>query len=302
MKKVKIILAFHKPYNYIKNDIIFPVHVGRDIAFEESKDGIITNKDYKWLEENTTGDNTGDNISKKNRDYCELTATYWAWKNYEKLGNPDYIGLMHYRTYFNLIEYAKENKLETKDLCYNHETLGRLLNEYDGVIMEYWNFRKLVPECKDLNQVFKPHIDVINKSAPQLKDSLNLVLNSADIHYKNMFILKKEDFFEYCELLFSLLNCGRETGYWQNKRACGYVAEFLSSIIFDYLTLSKNRNLYGAPIFMLPENYNEIKFKNHMKYNFTLFKSKIFSSRKEHYQKKLTRLSPFTTINVNMSK
>ena len=47
------------------------------------------------------GDNTGDNISKLNSHYCELTAMYWAWKNMDKLNNPDYIGFMHYRRLFN---------------------------------------------------------------------------------------------------------------------------------------------------------------------------------------------------------
>ena len=31
--------------------------------------------------EDMTADNTGDNISRKNRKYCELTVQYWAWKN-----------------------------------------------------------------------------------------------------------------------------------------------------------------------------------------------------------------------------
>ena len=38
-------------------------------------------------------DNTGIHISLKNRQYCEMTAVYWIWKN----TNHDWIGIEHYR-------------------------------------------------------------------------------------------------------------------------------------------------------------------------------------------------------------
>lgn len=51
------------------------------------------------------GDDTGDNISHLNRSLNELTDVYLAWKNYDKLGNPDYICFMSYRRFLIFNEY-----------------------------------------------------------------------------------------------------------------------------------------------------------------------------------------------------
>lgn len=78
---VKMVVAAHKPY-WIPNDPMYvPVQVGAE--GKPSIDGYVP-------------DDTGQNISKKNDRYCELTGLYWAWKN---LG-ADYIGLAHYRRQF----------------------------------------------------------------------------------------------------------------------------------------------------------------------------------------------------------
>ena len=76
---IKILVATHKAYWMPEDDVYMPVHVGR-----EGKQDLGFN-----------GDNTGDNISLKNANYCELTGLYWAWKNLQ----CDYIGLCHYRRF-----------------------------------------------------------------------------------------------------------------------------------------------------------------------------------------------------------
>ncbi|WP_086244790.1 DUF4422 domain-containing protein [Campylobacter devanensis] len=127
---VKILIAYHKPAPLIKSDIFVPIHVGRSVAKEASKDGVISDEDLKWLKDNMIRDDTGNNISYLNRSFCELTAIYWAWKNYDKLENPDYIGLCHYRHFFQFYGY----KYNITQIC-SHD------------LIEYVKqFRAIVPE------------------------------------------------------------------------------------------------------------------------------------------------------------
>ena len=64
-----IFVSYHKPFKILNSNIIVPIHAGRLIN-EESKDGKLKTDDIKWLTEKTIGDDSGDNISIKNREYC----------------------------------------------------------------------------------------------------------------------------------------------------------------------------------------------------------------------------------------
>lgn len=83
MSKTVIMVCAHKRDACLAEPPYLPVQVGRAIAREDL---------------GYTGDDSGENISAKNRNYCELTAQYWAWKN---RSDADYIGLCHYRRYFD---------------------------------------------------------------------------------------------------------------------------------------------------------------------------------------------------------
>lgn len=96
---IKILIAAHKKYWMPKDSIYLPLNVGAEGKAELGY----------------TGDNTGDHISSKNKNFCELTGLYWAWKNLD----ADYVGLVHYRRYFTRKEVynieKKKSQILTKE-------------------------------------------------------------------------------------------------------------------------------------------------------------------------------------------
>lgn len=309
-KNIKILIAFHKPYTTVKSELFAPIHVGREIAFEKNKDGIINKEDYNWLIENTIGDNTGDNISSLNRNFCELTAIYWAWKNYDKLGNPEYVGLMHYRTFFDFCKFAKINKLKDieNNFFYNKEFFNYILSSYDGVIaksidlVNISKFAKIEDYKNVIENTYKDYLYIVNDKYPQLVPAINYFKQNRGVHFKNMFILKKEDFMEYCELLFNILNdIQKEKNYDDKSRMLGYIAEKISSIIFDYLTISKNKKFLNAEFLPILDYQQENKKTLIKKLKQVQIKKHLLFFKKYHYQKKETMYKHILS-QINMFK
>ena len=159
-----------------------------------------------------------DNISNKNRQYCELTGIYWAWKNDE----AEYIGFSHYRRRFVLSE--DQVKFVTSD-------------KVDVIVTE-----PLVNFATVKGQYAKDHIaedwdvllDVINELAPQYLASAQKVQESVFYFAYNMFIMKKKIFDEYCSFLFPILRrceelIGEHEDVYQN-RYVGFLAERLLNV------------------------------------------------------------------------
>lgn len=223
---VKILVGYHKPAVLLKDDILTPIHLGRAIATENSKDGKISEEDYKWMLDNMIGDDTGDNISNLNRQFCEMTGIYWAWKNYDKLGNPDYIGFMHYRRHFIfkdenidhvntdvvLFDEIDEEYLNTVNM--KPDNIQKLIKGYD--IIEYAPLlhpKTVFDQFADLSNpnynldfdVWEKSTEILKKSNPDYADAANLYLNQNKHIWFNVFIMKRELFFKYAEWIFKLL-------------------------------------------------------------------------------------------------
>ncbi|MED0717292.1 DUF4422 domain-containing protein [Aeribacillus composti] len=240
MKGLVILVATHKKYQMPKESIYLPLHVGR-----EGKEDL----GYQ-------GDNTGDNISIKNPNYCELTGLYWAWKNL----SCEYIGLCHYRRYFtnkNLIQrfLHKHNKF---DLILTESEIKKLLEEYDVIlptkrnyyIETVWSHYKNAHHIKDLEETKK----IIEEKYPEYLDSFEKVMSGTKLHLYNMFIMKKEDFDRYCKWVFDILfelekrvNISSYDNY--QKRIFGFISERL----FNVWVYSRKLRLKKLPVVNIEE-------------------------------------------------
>lgn len=200
--KVKILVACHKADPAIRQDEIYmPIQVGKALHPE--------------LDLGFQCDNTGDNISEKNASYCELTALYWAWKN---LKDVDYIGLCHYRRYFDL----------------SNDELYKLLNTHDDILIA----KPLVLPSSVYNELVywttledtTIFIDSILSLFPEYKeDVISYYFMGNRFSQCNMMVMRKKAFEEYCNFIFPILKYTEDriklSGYTRQRRVLGYLAE-----------------------------------------------------------------------------
>ena len=190
MEEIKIIIASHKKYQKPVENIYLPVQVGA-----EGKEKI----------EGYTQDNTGENISTKNPNYCELTGLYWAWKNL----NAKYIGLVHYRRYFTECKKIPKKENEKFKIVLTEKQIKEKLKNVDIILPKK---RKYYIENLYSHYEHTMYIEplaetqkIIKEKYPEYLNEFNKLHNRTSAHMFNMFIMKKEILNEYCKWLFDIL-------------------------------------------------------------------------------------------------
>lgn len=218
----------HKKFIPPTDKMYVPLHVGR-----EGK------TDLGYL-----CDNTGDNISRKNQYYSELTGMYWVWKNYQ---GSDNVGICHYRRFLTndagrLFTEAEIESLLTRYDLITTKTLTMRYPYYDGFSHNH-NLRDL-----------EVALEIIKEMYPDYYDTLDEMVHKRETWFGNIMICKKTLYDEYCSWLFPIffemekkINVESYDDY--HKRVYGFISEFL---LYVWATVKKLK-VYQCKVGMLGE-------------------------------------------------
>lgn len=233
---VRIIVATHKAYWMPDDDMYIPLHVGR-----EGKPSL-----------GYIGDNTGDNISSKNANYCELTGVYWAWKNLD----AEYVGIAHYRRHFSNGKLFGDKKCRV----ITKAELSRKLQNVDVLLptpRNYWietNYSQYAHahHAIDLDTTR----DILEEMFPAYLPAWDASMKKTTGHRFNMFVMKKTLFDAYCTWLFDVLfELEKRLDISKYNRNDSRVFGFVSERLLDVWIVT-NKVKYRNNRYVFMENQN----------------------------------------------
>lgn len=162
------------------------------------------------------GDDTGDNISAKNKQYCEMTATYWVWKN----THHAWKGIEHYRRHLlvkpDMLTEDVDAILPLPYICYPN-TLAQ--------------FRRFVSEA-----VLQALLQALKDLHPDEYEAYLAILRGQYQYTYNLVCAREDVFDDYCTWFFHITeymeNMADLVPEIGNTRALSYVAEVLTNLYF----------------------------------------------------------------------
>ena len=223
--EVKIIVGYHNSSYLYQSDALTPIQLGRAISEEHLK-GMI-------------GDDTGDNISAKNKSFCELTGLYWLWKNID----ADIYGLFHYHRFLDFSNKYPDYPIfqNINIIDWNSEIISTAMKEYDIALpckdihdISLYNWYKNSHYINDLDIA----LNIIKEKYPDYGNIAKDVLDKNGGYFCNLFVAKKEIFNDYCSWIFDILfelekriDIANRDDY--QKRVFGYISERLINVYLE---------------------------------------------------------------------
>lgn len=161
-------------------------------------------------------DHIGENISLRNKQYCEMTATYWVWKN----TRHDWKGIEHYRRHLlvkpEMLSDDVDVILPLPYICYPN-TLAQ--------------FRRFVSA-----DVLQALLRALRELHPDEYEEYLTILRGQFQYTYNLVCARDKVFEDYCAWFFSITEhmegMAGEVPEIGNTRALSYVAEVLTNLYF----------------------------------------------------------------------
>ena len=173
------------------------------------------------LEKDGLVDSAGENISSKNKQYCELTGLYWIWKH----AKEDILGLVHYRRHFVLPD-DWAGRMQEYGIDAILPVPLYLAPNVEG------NYRERhLPEDWDCMMGY------LKKERPDEYAQAEEVFRNNLLVPCNMFILRRNVLNDLCEWMFPIIDavaacCGEHDDVYQN-RYLGFLSERLITLFFE---------------------------------------------------------------------
>jgi hypothetical protein len=174
-------------------------------------------------------DDQGDNISEKNKNYSELTALYWAWKNLHN--DFDAVGIVHYRRMF-MSERNKQLPVSSGEISHILKSVDVILPRKRNYFIETtWSQYEHAHYIGDLESVRK----VIAHRYSNYLPAFDSVMKRRKSHRFNMMIMKRNIFNNYMSWLFDILFTSEkeiDTSAYDmyNSRVYGFLSERLLDV------------------------------------------------------------------------
>lgn len=239
----------------------------------------ISNPVYKLISDKNIKNNTTLDFVKSdgfldNRMWSEMTQIYYIWKHPEL--QADWIGLSHYRRYF---EFMNDIPELTKPVIAKH------------IVNPYNNYAQY-DVCHNSTDLLLT-LNIIGKKKPEYYGAFIAMMDSHKYFPYNMFILPKDLFNEYCEFVFEILKEFNKTinvnnnyinmvqrigkyreryveksGYPSNDfgyqaRLFGFIAERLTTaFFFKYMHDNGSDSVEEIDVVVTEETYNKLKVKH----------------------------------------
>lgn len=237
---IRIFVTTHKDVDTFYSDILQPVQVGAKSP----------RRRLLWAFQ----DDEGDNISSLNAMYCELTTQYWAWKNVD----AEYYGFCHYRRYFDFSEGQHEENpygevMDSRidwgsqsEYCLDDASITRVVDGCDVITTGVNDFSAFPESYENPIDLYRrsPYLhvedlervmEIMREMHPEYGEDADAYLSSSTSCFCNMFIMRRQLFFDYCAWLFPILE--RFVSEWdtshlshESLRTPGHLSERLLNV------------------------------------------------------------------------